>query len=105
MKLYAACSGTVITALETLQSLNKYHENWVSYRATAENLKQEKFMYLANSGIYSCLDDTSCFQEFVARCETIISSENINWASVEKSKCLPENYKNAVIASHSDTSS
>lgn len=96
LKLYVAIAGAIIAIMEGLQSLNKYHENWISYRATSETLKQEKYMYLTKAGVYSCLSDENRFQDFAARCETIISSENINWAQSQQHECASASHRNGV---------
>lgn len=74
--------GAIITISEGFISLNKYSENWIRYRSICETLKQEKFMYLNESGVYS--EEDSNFSFFVERIETIISQENVNWASLNK---------------------
>mgnify|MGYP000466514956 CR=1 FL=1 len=78
------CLITIISAflsyLQFKQSLEKYHENWILYRQTCELLKHEKYLYLTHSGGYL----TACnpFNDLVERCESIISSENIDWAQL-----------------------
>jgi Protein of unknown function (DUF4231) len=46
------CLGALITIIEGLVKLNSYEENWLSYRTVCENLKHEKFTYLAKAGPY-----------------------------------------------------
>ena len=41
-------------------------------------------MYLYKTGVYK--DDTNRFEYFVERIESIISQENINWASLIKNE-------------------
>src|SRR5690625_1319054 len=78
--IYAISSlGVLVTILEGLLSLGKYHENWIEYRSICETLKREKYMYLGKVGVYS---DDSRFETLVERIETIISKENINWANL-----------------------
>lgn len=72
--------GMLITFSNFLQSLNKYHENWIQYRSTAELLKHERYLYLTRSGEYAHCPDP--FHVLVERCESIISSENIDWAQI-----------------------
>ncbi len=72
--------SAILSYLQFKQSLEKYHENWILYRQTCELLKHEKFLYRTHSGGYL----TSCnpFNDLVERCESIISSENIDWAQL-----------------------
>src|SRR5450432_4723057 len=44
--------GVLIAIVEGLQQLKQYHGNWISFRATAEALKHEQFLYLAKAGPY-----------------------------------------------------
>lgn len=82
---------TVISAvssyLQFKQSLEKYHENWILYRQTCELLKHEKFLYITRSGGYATANNP--FNDLVDRCESIISSENIDWAQLHKSTPQP----------------
>lgn len=81
-KFSIAMIGLVIAALEFFSSLNKYHENWIQYRTTCELLKHEKYLYCTRAGGYTTAADP--FKELVERCESIISSENIDWAQLHK---------------------
>lgn len=91
--IYAPCImavlGTLIATGTFILSLNKYHENWLHYRTTCELLKHEKYLYLTRSGGYAY--STSPFQELVERCESIISSENIDWAQLHKNEPILSN--------------
>lgn len=75
-------AGVVISFSNFLQSINKYHENWIQYRTTAELLKHEKYLYETRSGVYKNCSEP--FNLLVERCESIISSENIDWAQLNK---------------------
>lgn len=80
---YAGIVAGILIALSNFfQSMNKYHENWIQYRSTAEILKHEKFLYLTRSGGYK--NSSAPFNELVERCESIISSENVDWAQLHK---------------------
>lgn len=80
--------GVLVTVLEGILSLGKYHENWIEYRSICETLKREKYMYLGKAGIYS---ENSNFEVLVERIETIISKENINWANLNHGETKEEN--------------
>ena len=71
--------GVLVTVLEGVLSLNKYHENWIEYRSICETLQREKYMFSGKAGVYS---DEGAFVTLVERIETIISKENINWANL-----------------------
>jgi hypothetical protein len=74
--------GVLIVVLEGLQQLNKYHENWIAYRSTCEQLKHEKFLYLATAGIYGAASDGHAL--LAERIESLVSQEHAKWASSQE---------------------
>ena len=76
--------GVLITVLEGVLHLNQYQENWTDYRNTAESLKHEKFLFLANAGPYASAADPRV--ALAERVEALLSQENSQWiASLQKS--------------------
>jgi len=71
--------GVLVTVIEGLIHLNQYQQNWTSYRATAEGLKHEKFMYLGKAGPYSTAADPHAL--LAERIETLVSQESARWVS------------------------
>ncbi len=69
--------GVVIAVAAGASSLSKFHENWIQYRTTAEQLKHEKYLYITNVNPYDLKDK---FPLLVQRVEGLISKENSNWA-------------------------
>ena len=69
--------GVVIAVSAAAGSLYKFQENWIQYRTTVEQLKHEKFLYLANVKPY---DSENKFPLLVERVEGLISKENSYWA-------------------------
>lgn len=78
--LSAICAGGMLLC-ESFISISKHRDNWIDYRRTTESLRHEKYMFLTNTGVYKNENDS--FALLVERCETIISSENINWANLQ----------------------
>lgn len=78
--LSAVFAGSMLLC-ESFISISKHRDNWIDYRRTTESLRHEKYMFLTNTGVYKNEDDS--FALLVERCETIISSENINWANLQ----------------------
>jgi hypothetical protein len=75
----------LLASFTGIANFRKYGELWLTYRATEEQLKHEKFLWLANSGRYRNAEDS--FPEFVEQIETIISSEHTQFRSIiEESK-------------------
>jgi hypothetical protein len=73
----AAGLGVLIAIVEGLQQMNQYYANWSAYRATAEALKHEKFLYLAQAGAYA--NPATARNVLAERIETLISEENAKW--------------------------
>jgi hypothetical protein len=72
-----ATLGVVITVLEAIQQLNQYQANWIAYRATAESLKHEKYLFLGAAGIYSRSAKPRAL--LAERVELLVSQENAKW--------------------------
>lgn len=81
--------GVLIAVAAATSSLSKFHENWIQYRTTVEQLKHEKFHYLTNIKPY---DSENKFPLLVERVEGLISKENSYWA--QSVKQIPKSEKN-----------
>lgn len=77
LKVGVGLAGVVIAVLEGVQSLNKYQENWIAYRTSAENLKREKMLYLTQVGDYAQTEDA--FKLFVMKIEMLLNHQDQNW--------------------------
>lgn len=73
--------GALIAVSAAAGSLFKFHENWIQYRSTAEQLKHERYLFLTRTKPY---DDQEQFGELVLRVEGLISKENLSWAQATK---------------------
>jgi hypothetical protein len=71
--------GSSVALLAGVNGILKFQEKWMTYRSTAEALRQEGFLFKTKSGIY---DVSNAFQVLVPRIESIISSENSSWRDV-----------------------
>ena len=76
-----AIVGASVTILEGLQQLGQYNNLWVTYRATAEQLKHEKCLFLARSGPYSNLEEEEALRLLAERVEERVSTEHAKWVS------------------------
>lgn len=79
----SALSGLILLS-EGLIALYSHQSNWIDYRRTSKLLKHEKFMHSTGTGVYS--NEENPFKLLVERVETLISSENINWANMETNR-------------------
>jgi hypothetical protein len=84
----AASLGILITVLEALQQLNQYQANWIAYRATAESLKHEKYLYLGAAGIYSRSAKPAVL--LAERVELLVSEENAKWLTSQTQASISE---------------
>jgi hypothetical protein len=69
--------GALVVVLAGILSLQQYQERWVEYRATAESLKHEKYLYLTGTDPYVGPD---AFPLLVQRVEALISKEHSAWS-------------------------
>lgn len=69
--------GVAIAAIEGIQSLYKYKDNWLQYRMTSETLKREKLLYQTLAGDYAAAQDP--FKLFVLHAEQIMAGEQEQW--------------------------
>lgn len=82
LAIVTAGLGVAITILEGVLQLNQYQQIWITYRATAEAMKHEKFMYLAKAGVYAAATDPHAL--LAERIEAIGSQENTKWTSLQQ---------------------
>jgi hypothetical protein len=74
--------GASIALLEGLQQLNQYHQNWITFRSTAEALKHEKFLFLSTAGPYAVSSNPRSL--LAERIESLVSQEHAKWASSQE---------------------
>ena len=79
--LIIGIEGAIITIVESITRLYKFHENWIEYRTTCELLIYQKHLYLTGSAPYNT-EPESVENIFVRNIENIISSENNKWKAV-----------------------
>ncbi len=81
-----AAVGGVALVLDAMQQMNQWQQNWISYRATSEALKHEKYAYLGGSGVYDGLTPEGARKLLVDRVESLVSTEHSSWVSVQTPK-------------------
>ena len=80
--LFTGTLGAAIAFLEAMQQLNQYHQNWITYRATAEALSREKFLFLGNAGDYAAAVNPKAL--LAERVESLVSQENSKWTAAQE---------------------
>lgn len=86
MSYVVAFLGFVIAAVSAFLSLNKFQENWVEYRAAAETLKREKFLFLTRTPPYA---DGAAFATLVERVEAVLQKQNAGWTAYMQLPAAP----------------
>jgi len=76
-QVLAAIFSPTVTVLAAVAALFKFHENWLSYRATWDALKHEYYWHDANAGLYAGQDDPD--RLFVEQVEALVSREGAEW--------------------------
>jgi len=71
--------GAMVALIAGALGLYQFEKHWIEYRTTAESLKKEKFLFLAGSEPFDKAPDEN-YQLLVQRVETLVSTENTNWA-------------------------
>ena len=75
--------GVVIAVCAGLSALNKYQENWLTYRTTCETLRHEKYLFLTGCKPY---EGDDALTSLVERVEGLISKENSQWSRAASGK-------------------
>jgi hypothetical protein len=71
--------GALIALLEGIQGLFRWRDQWLMYRATAEGLKREHSLYLAQAGPYAGSASPDALALLAVRAEQLMTSENTSW--------------------------
>ncbi|HAA17174.1 MAG TPA: hypothetical protein DCE41_37855 [Cytophagales bacterium] len=79
--IIVASIGVAIVILGGLLSLNKYEENYVSYRTSAEKLKSEKWRYQTRTNPYQA---NQRFDALVNNVEKILTEEHNAWVQYQQ---------------------
>ena len=81
----AAALVPLLSGLEGLQHVNQHYDNWIRYRATCENLRHEKYLYLARAARYQGLEDEEAFRLLAANVESVLAREGEAWLRLRRS--------------------
>lgn len=73
-RFLVVAASLLLPAMTGLTSFRKYGETWISYRTTAELLKNEKYLFLTGSGRYR--DNPNAFHDLVEAVEAQLIAEH-----------------------------
>jgi Protein of unknown function (DUF4231) len=74
--------GAAVVVLEGLQQVFQFQQNWLGYRSTAEALKHEKFLRLAEAGPYAAATRPDAL--LAERVEALVSQEHAAWKEAQR---------------------
>jgi hypothetical protein len=74
--------GATVVIIEGILSLYQFQSTWITYRSTAEELKHEKYLYLARAGPYMNIHEPAPL--LAERVEALISREHACWVSLHE---------------------
>ena len=77
IKIAIGALGVLVAVVASLLGLLQLQVHWIEYRATAESLRREKFLFLTQTEPY---DKDDAFHLLVQRVEALLSKENTEWA-------------------------
>jgi hypothetical protein len=80
-KWMTAFAGALIAIMEGVQQLGQYSSLWLTYRATAEYLKHEKYLFLSAAGPYKTGSREERLVLLAERVEERVSAEHANWVN------------------------
>jgi len=89
-KWAASIAGVLIAVLEAAQQMNQYSTLWVTYRATAERLKHEQYLFLSIAGPYKGLSEADRLIALAERVEEHVSTEHANWFNETSRSVAPK---------------
>jgi Protein of unknown function (DUF4231) len=76
IKIAIGALGVIVAVIASLLGLLHLQEHWIEYRARAELLKKEKFLFLTQTEPY---DKGDAFHLLVQHVEALLSKESIEW--------------------------
>lgn len=78
-----AVVGALIAVFEGFNQINQWQHNWITYRATCEALRHEKYTYIERADPYNDDDSVRVRKLLVERVESLISTEHSKWIAVQ----------------------
>jgi uncharacterized protein DUF4231 len=99
----AAALGGLIVALEGVLQLNQYQSLWINYRATAEALKHEKYLFAGEAGPYTRAGERH--RLLAERIESLISQEDQTWLHTQRDIVPAQRGSDQVAVKRSDDGS
>jgi len=81
IQIIAAIAGVMLVIINKLYELEEYHKLWKDYRVIAEQLEQEKWLYLTHTEPY---DEEDAYHILVETVEDILNKNIQKWKQIPK---------------------
>ncbi|HEX5978822.1 MAG TPA: DUF4231 domain-containing protein, partial [Nitrososphaeraceae archaeon] len=101
IKLFSSVFGAIIIVATAVLQLTKAYENWINYRSTAEQLKQEYQLFALEASKYSdeelgnrTTNKDSKEKLFIMNVELLIESEGKKFLSIMSKRSSESNARN-----------
>lgn len=78
----AGTLSAAIALIEGFEGLFHWRDSWLNYRATAEALKREQWLYLAKGGDYKDSTNASPVANLAERVESLVQGEFSRWRQI-----------------------
>jgi hypothetical protein len=77
---WAASYAALLVLLATgIEGIFRYQEQWIGFRTTAVNLKQEEWLYCAKAGVYAGISPEAREKLLAERMVELLSGESRRW--------------------------
>lgn len=83
-KITVAFFGSIITILEAIQQIYRFHELWIQFRSTSEHLKHHQFLFLSKADIYKGMETEVSLILLSEKVEEMVSAEHAQWIRISK---------------------
>ncbi len=80
VKVILALLGASVTGLNAYLALHNYHDLWITYRTTREDLIHHLYCYFNHAGAFSSAEDLNVL--LVNVCEDTLSKEHGGWTTI-----------------------
>ena len=74
---FSGILGGIIAALEGIQQLGQFQQNWLRYRSTCESLRNEDLLYAATAGPYASSPKPAAL--LAERMSALLGAEGAAW--------------------------
>ena len=83
VKVILALLGASVTGINAYLALHNYHDLWITYRTTREDLIHHLYCYFNKAGVFSSSENSEDLNVLLVNiCEDTLSKENGGWTTI-----------------------